>query len=241
MQVFNADTDSVLLTKWYLDLVSDPVEFENLMCKPLRNLAKIAVWVTHTVKLFFEADAQGMWFCAWVVPYMTGGAEGGTWIRKDRRNSKAALKAIDHFYDEIVLPKASCFIGLTKQPALHDLHIKLGFTYVDKFPGVFDGDDVSVYKMTKESRANRHAAARSLRLERRAQHVNVIRDRRERIEDIVEPEQHEPESLRSEPGGVREAGPESSRTRYARVVKSGQRSIADWWRNGSHSDHQPGD
>ena len=241
MKTFNAETDSFLLTKWYLDLCSDPVEFANLMCKPLRNLAKISVWVTHTVKLFYESDAQGMWFCAWVVPYMTGGVEVGAWIRKDRRGSKPALKAIDHFYDEIVLPKASCAIGLTKQRGLHDLHIKLGYTYVDEFPGVFDGDSVFVYKMTKESRANRHAVAASLRAERRAHRVNVQRDRRERIEESDQPEQHESESLRGESGSVREARPESSRTRYARVVESGKRSIAEWWRNGSHSDPQSSD
>src|ERR1700722_17376985 len=160
LNTFNPETDSILLTKWFLDLSADPAEFENLFAKPLRNLTALAVHITgKDSRFFYESDGRGVWLAVWLTPFLTDGVEFGAWIRKDKRGSRAALAAIDSAYDQ-TLERFPTLIGLTKQyPALHALHLKLGYTLVDEFPGVFDGDSVWMYKMTRESRAHRAEAA----------------------------------------------------------------------------------
>ena len=232
MRTFNAETDSVYLQKWYVDLASDPVEFENLFTKPLRNLAGLAAWMVGDIKFFFESDKKGIWFAAWITPMFTDGAEVGAWIRKDKRGSRAALAAIDEFYDGIVLAAVPCLIGLTRQyPALHDLHLKLGYVYVDEFPGVFDGHSVWMYKMTRETRAGRVAVQQAFREKRRAAYGS-------RRREIEQPEQSV-ESLRGNVGEIRGLGPESRRTRLEGIIESGKRVASKWWSNQPDPDHQP--
>jgi len=223
MNTFDAATDSVLLQKLWIDLSADQDEFENLFTRNLRNLSALANWIANTVKFFYESDARGIWFAAWIAPMFTDGAEVGVWIRKDKRGSRRALQAIDEFYDDIVLPKVGCFIGLTRQyPALHDLHLKLGYTYVDEFPGVFDGHTVWMYKMTPESRAGRAGVQAALRVKRRANYVSTIRPVEEQREQPTE------QPIRAGTGEVRDASPEGSGAGTAATVISRIRSFTNW-------------
>lgn len=234
MQTFDPAVDSVLLQKLWIDLSADQAEFENLFTKNLRNLSALASWIANTVKFFYESDARGIWLAAWIAPMFTDGAEVGVWIRKDHRGMPRTLRAMDEFYDEIVLPEVGCFIGLTRQyPALHELHLKLGYTYVDVFPGVFDGHDVHMYKMTRESRAGRAGVQAALRVKRRANYERTIRPVEEqRDEQHVEP-------IRAGTSEVRETGSESSGAGSTATVISRIRSFANWRNHESNPDREP--
>ena len=233
MEIFDPATDSALLQKLWIDLSADQGEFENLFTANLRNLSALANWIGNTVKFFYESDGRGIWFAAWIAPMFTDGAEVGVWIRKDKRGGRRALRAIDEFFDDIVLAKVGCFIGLTRQyPALHELHLKLGYTYVDVFPGVFDGHDVHMYKMTLESRMGRAAVQAALRTKRRANYVSTIRPIEEqRIEPAEQP-------LRADSGEVRGSGVEGSRAGPAATVGARIRGFANWWNHESNPDRK---
>ena len=180
MQLYHPENDSALLLKWWIDLKLDQPEFENLFTAPLRNLSALAGWMqSPTTKFFYEADGFGFWLCAWIEPLLTNGAQVGAWIRKDKRGTRQAVKAMDEFYEK-VLEKSTVLIGLTRQyPKLHELHLKLGYTYVDEFPGVFDGHSVWMYKMTRESRDARNAVRAIIRDQRQQKAKYYEHERRQ--------------------------------------------------------------
>lgn len=231
MNLYTPETDSILLQKWWIDLNLDQAEFENLFTKPLRNLSALGSWIqAPTTRFFYHADGRGFWLCAWIEPLLTHGAQVGAWIRKDKRGTRAAVKAMDEFY-EMVLEKSSVLIGLTRQyPKLHDLHLKLGYVYVDEFPGVFDGHSVWMYKMTRETRDGRAVAQDRIRQERRAAYEHERRQ-------VLEQQQHE-QSLRGDAGEVRGSEPEGRGARDAAASRAGRRSLKDWWNHKPDSNHQ---
>lgn len=234
MQPYSPENDSILLQKWWIDLNLDQLEFENLFTKPLRNLSALGAWIqAPTTRFFYNSDGRGFWLCAWIEPLLTHGAQVGAWIRKDKRGSRQAVKAMDEFY-EMVLEKASVLIGVTRQyPKLHELHLKLGYTYVDEFPGVFDGHPIWMYKMTRESRDARAAIQSEIKQRRRLAYEHERRQVRE------QQQQFDPQPLRSDAGEVWGAGPEGRGARDAAVAGTGRRSIKDWWYHKPDSNHQP--
>ena len=236
---FNPQTDSLLLQKWWIDLAADPAEFELLFCKPLRNLPQLAMWTTR-LKLFVEDDWKGIWFAGWMAPLLTNGGEVGMWIRKDRRGMPATLKSVDFFIDDVILAGVPTFIGITRQyPKLHALHLKLGYTYVDEFPGIFDGETAWMYKMTRESRAQRAeviARFKQERAARRAAYVGI-----HKRTDVVEGAVPEPadESLRRSAGEDRASEREGSGAGHSTIIGTGIRTVKDWWYNKPDPDREP--
>lgn len=233
MESFNPETDSVLLQKWYIDLVGDSTEFKLLFAKPLRNLAALASHITNPAnRFFYEADGKGIWLAVWLTPFLTNGIEFGAWIRKDKRGTRQALRAIDEAYEQ-TLEKFPTLIGITRQyPKLHELHLKLGYELVGEFPGVFDGETVWMYRMTRESRVARGQVAEVLAGLRRAKRDEHEQRQVVRVEQPVE-------SIRTDSGVVRHLGPQGGTASLGRAVESGRRSIKDWWYNKPNSDHEP--
>lgn len=89
MKLYNPETDSAYLQKWWCDLNLDQTEFENLFAKPLRNLSALGAWIqSASIKFQYEADGLGFWLCAWIEPLLTDGAQIGAWIRKDKRGTR---------------------------------------------------------------------------------------------------------------------------------------------------------
>jgi len=235
MQLYSPENDSILLQKWWIDLSLDQPEFENLFTKPLRNLSALGAWIqAPTTRFFYESDGRGFWLCAWIEPLLTHGAQVGAWTRKDKRGTRQQVHAMDEFY-EMVLEKSSVLIGLTRQyPKLHELHLKLGYTYVDEFPGIFDGHPVYMYKMTRESRDARAAVQSEIREKRRVRKNYHEHERRQ----VIEQQQFE-QPIRGDAGEIRGPEPEGRGARYAAIVGAGRRSIKDWWYHKPDSNHQP--
>lgn len=143
----------MLALKWFLDLQGDQRELDNLFAKPLHNLTAILYWMSHQVSFGFELDEGGIWAAAWVEPCLSG-AYFGAWTRKSKRHTKAALRFINQAY-EIALGRYPVICGVTCQPELHKLHIKLGYIYGCTIPGFFEGKDAMLFYMTRESRDGR--------------------------------------------------------------------------------------
>ena len=153
MRLYQADKDELLILYWFLKLRADPAEFENLFMESVRNLTGMLYWAKNSVAMMIDVDDDGIRFAAWLAPFLSG-AELGAWARKSLRGTKAHLKFMDGVYEK-ALADFPVLIGLTKQPALHNLHLKLGYEFKCEIPALFDGAPLRVYSMTKESRAKR--------------------------------------------------------------------------------------
>jgi hypothetical protein len=192
MKLYEADKHELLMLYWYLELRKDRTEFENLFAEPLRNLTSILSWAKNSVSIMFDNDDAGIRFAAWCAPYLSG-AEFGAWSRHDVRGSKAHLRFMDQAYDK-ALSQYPTLIGLTKQPQLHNIHLKMGYEFKCEIPGLFDGAPALVYIMTAESRANRAEARRIINNGRRQQqqdkHGNgkqPIRTSHRKVREVVSP------------------------------------------------------
>lgn len=141
----------MMLVKWVLDLKADPAELNLLFHKSLHGVTQLLNWMASSVKLMFKVDDEGIWAACWAEPCLSG-AYVGAWIRKGKRQTRAALKFMNEAY-EILLSKCQVLLGLTKQERLHNLHLKLGYKFMCTIPKFWDGDDVMLYAMTAESRA----------------------------------------------------------------------------------------
>jgi hypothetical protein len=150
MRLYDPAKDELLVLYWFLNLRSDPVEFENLFCEPLRNLTTILSWTKNSVSLMIDVDDDGIRFAAWCSPYLSG-AEFGCWLRKDSRRTKAALRFISEALDR-ALSQYPTLMGLTRQPDLHLVHIGLGYDYLGEIPEMFDGKPARVYILTRQGR-----------------------------------------------------------------------------------------
>jgi hypothetical protein len=144
--------EDLLIAWYYAQLRAEPEEFAKLFMKPLRSLTALLNWAAHTVHLMLSVDERGIWGAAWVDPFLSG-AYFGYWCRKDKRGTIGAYALIRHAQRD-ALKVFPILIGVTKQPALHKVHLALGYELVGKLEKVFDGDDAWVYKLTAETMAN---------------------------------------------------------------------------------------
>lgn len=179
MIAYDALKHEMLILQWHLNLKTDPEEYDKLFADSTHTLTSLLHWATSTVMLAFEMDKDGVWAACWVEPCLNA-VWFGSWIRRDKRHTKSALKFINEAYAR-VLDKFPTILGLTSQPKLADLHIKLGYKFGCRVPGMFNGKDALIFIMTRESREARH--------ERSSRRI------RPRRENIVIDEQHA-ESLR---------------------------------------------
>lgn len=149
MRLYDRDRDESLIVGWYFSLKSDPVEFSNLFMKPLRNLTHLLLWAERDVKVMFEEDEDGIWACSWAEPYGSD-AFFGSWIRKDKRGTFAAVAFIRRCF-RLCFEHFHAIIGITKQPDLDKLHLALGYRFVGEFSTLFDGSPARVYELTSEA------------------------------------------------------------------------------------------
>lgn len=152
MIAYEREKHEVLLVEWFYKLQQDPVEYENLFAKPLRNLTTLLNWAANQAQLMIAYDTT-LWAAAWVTPVLSG-AEFGAWIRKDKRKSISQVAFIHQCYKK-ALEVFPVLIGITRQPHLHQLHLSLGYQLVGEIPHLFDGLPAMVYSLTKESYESR--------------------------------------------------------------------------------------
>lgn len=161
MRIYDAAKDDLLILYWFLKLRADPAEFENLFMESARNLTALLHWAKHSVAMMIDVDDDGIRFAAWLAPFLSG-AELGAWARKNLRGSKGHLKFMDAVYEK-ALAEFPVLVGLTKQPQLHNVHLKMGYEFKCEIPSLFDGAPLRVYTMTKDSRARRHQVRREIK------------------------------------------------------------------------------
>src|SRR5271156_2172376 len=113
MIVYNPLKHELVLTQLYLDLRSDPAEFDNLFMKSLQSLTGLLNWASGDLRLAFEVDERGIWIATWLVP-AGAGAYFGVWVRKDKRQNKAMLKFVNDTLDA-GLENVKVIVAYTRQ------------------------------------------------------------------------------------------------------------------------------
>lgn len=134
-----------LLIKWWADLGEDR---ETAFHSSLGGLGNFILYFRQTAALMFEADEQGIWFAASSRPFYDG-ALWDVWIRSNKRHTRSAIQAIELSYG-LALERFPFLLGLTKQPNLHAIHLKLGYEYAGRIKQAIDGADMYAYQLTRE-------------------------------------------------------------------------------------------
>lgn len=141
-----ADED-VLVGRWYMQMVADG-DLDGLFTRDSRTLGAVFAQVRRPHTLVYARDDDGLWFTVWGVQLLSG-TFLGLWVRRDRRRSREALRAV---LDALAwyLEALPLVLGVTKQANHLREHRRLGYDVVGKIEGWFDGEDAWIVKLTRE-------------------------------------------------------------------------------------------
>ncbi len=167
MLAYEAKEHEPLLIGWWAAL-GESAEFEQTFQKCHRRLGAFLDYFNQSAYLVFEVDAGGIWFAAWSQPWCDG-AIFSLWIRENRRRQPSARKAMELSY-QLALEAYPVLIGYTIQAGLHAIHLKLGYEYGGRVPGLIACQTVYCYYLTREGWARRRTVAREVRMKRKLQY-----------------------------------------------------------------------
>lgn len=144
-----------LLLHWYCHLVATG-DMNRLFTHEAHALQDF-LRVFEDKQLFFWCDDKGIYVAAWTAPCL-GAVFFSLWIREDKRHSKQAYCCVCDAYDA-VFHHWPTLMGLTKQKALLDEHVKMGYTIEGRIPQLWDGFDAWLVVLTKENYYGHRSAA----------------------------------------------------------------------------------
>lgn len=98
----------------------------------------LAFFRASSTRLYYRADEDGMWLCAWTTPFVEGYRVLGLWVRADRRRKLDSLRAVEATYAEL-LREYPRYLGITKQLDLLRPHEKMGYRVLCEMPPTDDG------------------------------------------------------------------------------------------------------
>lgn len=135
-----------LLLQWYQELLrSGDIDITFMpSSKPL------GTWINlfRTAHLWFDADERGIWWAGWFEPAY-GGVMYAMWCRADRRKS---ICNVEHTMEALegALAAWGTVFGITKQPALLEVHRRLGYTIVADIPGLWESGSAWLVVLTAD-------------------------------------------------------------------------------------------
>src|SRR5574343_752501 len=140
----------VLLAGWW-KFLRDSNELHKLFPADQHALSSFLASFAKPVELVYQLNAGGeVCRAAWFSPSMQVGAEGGMWIHPDLRASKDSYAFVLRCL-EVALDTWGVIFGITKQPALLDAHIQLGYTVSEELPSAWDGESAWIVLLTKRA------------------------------------------------------------------------------------------
>jgi len=118
----------------------------------------------RTTKLYFVADHNGFWLCAWTTPFISDVKMLGLWVRADRRRQRDSLVAVESTY-AVLLRACPGMVGATKRRDLvspesgrMSAHEKMGYRVLCELPPI-DEEPAWLVGITREwfaKRLSRH-------------------------------------------------------------------------------------
>ena len=153
----------VLLAGWW-KFLRDSNELHKLFPADQHALSSFLASFAKPVELVYQLNDGGeVCRAAWFSPSMQVGAEGGMWIHPDLRASKDSYAFVLRCL-EVALDTWGVIFGITKQPALLDAHIQLGYTVSEELPSAWDGESAWIVLLTKRAfQEARHGGSKSSR------------------------------------------------------------------------------
>jgi hypothetical protein len=152
LTVYNWKTDEYLLIDWYAKLIQSG-DMALTFTLDMRWMGNFLQYFRKAT-LGYACDEKGIFFACWLEPLLSG-AFFGMWIREDKRQASTSLKLAIEAYGE-AFKVYTVLMGLCKQDHLKDVHLKLGYTLQCTIPGLWNGEDVAVYSMTREQWETRY-------------------------------------------------------------------------------------
>lgn len=153
----------VLIAGWW-KFLRDTDELHKLFPAAQQSLSNFLAAFARPVELAFQLNDRGeLCRASWFSPSLQVGAEGGMWIHPDLRASKDSMAFVLRCL-EVALDTWGVVFGVTKQPALLDAHIQLGYTVSEELPNAWDGDSAWIVILTKRAfEEARHVRPQSAR------------------------------------------------------------------------------
>jgi len=147
LHVYNWTTDEFMLVDWYNVLVQSGDHYLAFN-KEMRLLSVFLDGFKPPRTLALATDKAGVWMAYWIDPYLSG-ANIGFWVREDKRHSGTMFKLFRKAVNE-TFKVATVLLIPTKQEHVGNIMLKLGAVFGMTIPALWDGEDVSVYTLTKD-------------------------------------------------------------------------------------------
>lgn len=125
-----------LLADWWMRMDADG-DLPRTFAAGSRTMRELFHMMAPPQVLFYERDAEGIWFACWVEQLLSAACVG-VWCRTDRRRSKGLLFSFLEALD-LILRFAPVVIGITRHENLLASHTRLGYTVLGAVPNLFEG------------------------------------------------------------------------------------------------------
>lgn len=144
----NAINDTLLLAWWTRMVQSGDIK--TFLTEDALALSNFINHFRPPMRLLYKVNADiGIWFAAVISPLFDG-AFFDMWIDQGHRAGKAWLEAMEEAL-EVAFDQYPVLIGTTTQANLIDGHLRLGYNIGGMIPKLWNGKDVHVLYITRES------------------------------------------------------------------------------------------
>lgn len=171
MIAFDVQNNShvAILISWWSSLTDD--DRANLFYPTVHKLGPFLHYF-ETVQLMFAVDTQGLTVAAWTES-MFDGALFSLYVRPDCRRLQRAWKEVEQAY-ETAFSVYPALVGQTRQPALHAIHLKMGYQFAGRLNHIFGGGPIFFYELDREHWRGRREAAKLIRGAKRGRREHQV-------------------------------------------------------------------
>ena len=146
LRVYNWTSDEFLLLDWYNNLVTSGDHYL-MFDRDMRYVSNFLAFFKPPQTLAYAVDKGGIWFAYWLSPYMSG-ATVGLWVREEKRAAKTTFELLIECFNES-FKTVTVLVTITKQESVGAYFTKLGGVYGMTIPALCNGEDVSIFTMTR--------------------------------------------------------------------------------------------
>lgn len=153
LSVYDWKSDEFQLIDWYAQLIKSG-DMYSTFTPDMRYMSNFLNFFKPPRTMGYASDKNGIFFAFWLESFLSG-AFCGVWIRESHRHAPSSMKLLIESYNS-AFEVYTVLMGLCKQEHLQEIHSKLGYTKRTTVPGLWNGDAVDFYTLTKADWENKH-------------------------------------------------------------------------------------
>lgn len=141
------------LVAWWMHL-QESGDIERVIAPDSQRLPDFFTLFKHPTALLYAISNKTLDFAAWFVPFSSTmqyrTAIGSLWTHANIRGKRRAYQ-LTYLVYSLAFEFYSAIFGMTWQPALLDIHQKLGYNVVGCVPRLYDKEHVYFVHLTREN------------------------------------------------------------------------------------------